>query len=84
MAYGNGHKVPVKQCSGSHGRWDAEASELQLPPGAWPQKLSLICERGYWMEDFELARQERDEEGELIAVTYRANATGRTITVFND
>ncbi len=81
---GDGHKVSRKQCSGQYGRMDAEASSLQLPPGRWPQRLSLMCERGYWMEDYDLQRQERDEEGELIAVTYRANASGRTIMVFND
>jgi len=84
MPYGNGHKVSIKQCGGKHGRWDAEASELQLPPGGYPARLSLVCDRGYWMEDFDLQQPQRDEEGELIAVTYRANATGRTITVFND
>ena len=84
MPYGNGHKVSIKQCSGKHGQWDAEASELRLPPGRYPARLSLVCDRGYWMEDFDLQQPQRDEEGELIAVTYRANATGRTITIFND
>lgn len=82
MAHGNGHRVSVKNLDRT--RTEAEASELRFPPGSWPQRLSLVCERGYWMEDFDLHDLERDPDGDMCAVVYRSSSTGRQITVFND
>ena len=53
-----------------------EASDIGLPPGIWPLKITVHNRE--WMQYRVNARN-----GELLSVTYRA-ADGTLLEVFND
>jgi len=56
----------------------AEASDLRLPPGVWPPALNHAG-KVFWH-----LRDDKDREGELLAVVYQTRDGSALLTVFND
>lgn len=60
----------------------AFASDLELPPGQWPQSISVVDDHN---EGFVFLRDERiTHHGELGGFTYVTPVGNLTLTVFND
>lgn len=66
------------------GEFDAEASELSLPPGRLiPNPLVVEMPNGEPVK-FWLVRTERDPDGDLMLMHYASRRRNMTLTVFND
>ena len=82
------HKVRIHAINlDKSAHWNAEASQLGLPPGRWPDKLVLDCEDGCPPITMLRDCQQYTSTGELAGMTYKTPANqGRrtTLMVFND
>jgi len=55
-----------------------EASELRFPPGHWPATVT-VAGLAFAFYEFDLG-----PDDEILSAGYRCNATGDTLTVWND
>lgn len=64
----------------------AEASELGLRPGYWPENLYIVSTTTQTRLLFWRHTQDVDAEGDLLSVTYITATCGRmvTVVVYND
>jgi hypothetical protein len=59
----------------------AEASEIGLAPGMWPNQLQTSLGNG---RPFLLHKLERDRDGDIYLARYRQELGSITLRVFND